>query len=404
MKWHSLALSWIFAAGMVVAHPSPGISQTARENSEARKLFNEGVEFQHEGNFLEAEKKFREALRKYPRAEQADRTAFYLIDTLVKLRRVQEARTEIESFRRSYPQSKWQPEVNQSILTLGGMPAAPAESVIWNSPVELRETQALADRLLNVKTPVGPPEKIYDPAFPPNASMKAELLRQIIQRDRERGIQEAKELLKADPSDPAVGANLGTIANSNSPQAVPFLLSVWANTSATPNMRNNAFFWFSRRNPDKEEVAKAITDLLAKRETERVASEALFRMTVADHRAVLEKIVMSSNPEKFVAMEKIYRNGSVLLRTDLLMFVAMLNDPRAVPFIVEAAQNDRDASVRRAAAQALGSRKDVDIETLDRLMKSPPPAARAPQSLRFTPTGGSGAFFIPTVIVPSYPQ
>jgi HEAT repeat protein len=114
-------------------------------------------------------------------------------------------------------------------------------------------------------------------------------------------------------------------------------------------------------------------DLLAKGETEQVASQALFRMTVADHRAVLEKIVMSSNPVKFDLMEKIYRNGSVLLRTDLLMFVARLNDPKAVPFIVRAAQHDPDPTVRRAAGQALGNRKDVDTDTLQALMKSPPP-------------------------------
>ena len=163
--------------------------------------------------------------------------------------------------------------------------------------------------------------------------------------------------MKADPSDPAVPANLGTIANSDSPQALPFLLSIWGNVASSPNMRNNAFFWASRRNPDKEQVAKAIMDLLAKRETEAVASEALYLMTVADHRAVLEKIVMSSNPDKFVLMEKIYRNGSVLLRTDLLMFIGRLNDPKATPFIMEAAQNDRDASVRRAAVQAMGAVK-----------------------------------------------
>lgn len=371
MKWNPMALSLVLAAG-VIAQPSLGFSQTARENSEARRLFSEGTQFQHGGNFVEAEKKFREALRKYPYAEQADRTAYYLIDTLVKLRRVQDARIEIDNFRRNYPQSKWQPDVNERILALGGQPGA-ADSAIWNSPAELREAQARADLMRGAITPEGPPNKIYADEFPANASWKAELLRQIIQRDADRGIEDAKELLKVAPSDPAVVANLGTIANSDSVQAVPFLLSVWVNNSATPNARTSAFFWFSRRNPDKEAVANAIMDLLANRETEAVASEALYRMTVADHRAVLEKIVMSSNPEKFLLMEKIYRRGSVLLRTDLLMFVARLDDPRAVPFIANAAQNDKDLSVRRTAAQALGNRKDVDLEMLETLMKSAPP-------------------------------
>ena len=93
MKRNSFALDLVLAATMVVMYPSTGISQTPRQNSEARRLVAEGVEFQYDGSFAEAEKKFREALTKYPKAERSDRTAYYLIDTLVKLGRVQDART-----------------------------------------------------------------------------------------------------------------------------------------------------------------------------------------------------------------------------------------------------------------------------------------------------------------------
>jgi tetratricopeptide (TPR) repeat protein len=393
MNRYSLACCLTFAAVLAVAHPSPGIAQTPGENSEARRLFNEGVEFQHDGNLVEAEKKFREALRKYPKAEQSDKTAYYLIDTLDKLRRIAEARVEIDNFRKNYPQSRWLPDVNYKIVRLGGQPAPPAELGIWNTPDELRKAQDLADRLRGARTPDGPPDKIYADDFPVNASMNAELLRQIIRADQEMGINEAQERLKKDPSDPEVAANLGTIANSGSPQAIPFLLKVWGSTATRQNIRNTALFWIARRNPNKEDVAKAIMDLLSKRETEAVASEALYRLTVADHRAVLEKIVMSSNPEKFSAIEKIYRNGSSLLRTDLLMFVAMLlNDPKAVPFLMNAAQNDKDLSVRRTAVGALEKRKDIDVDTLQTLktlLNAPPPApprvpVRVPQPLPFT--------------------
>src|SRR6185503_14379158 len=132
MKRNSLRLSLVLATTVVVAHPSMGISQrgtsqaqrgtaaqaargaaqTARQNAEAKSLANEGVEFLYDGNFVEAEKKFREALTKYPKAEGSDRTAYYLIDTLVKLRRVQDARTEAEHFRNNYPQSRWLQDVD----------------------------------------------------------------------------------------------------------------------------------------------------------------------------------------------------------------------------------------------------------------------------------------------------
>ena len=385
MKRYSMTWSLIVVTTFVMANPSTGISQTPRENTEARKLFTEGADLQHGGNYVEAEKRFREALRRYPKAEESDKTAYFLIDTLYRLRRVQDARTEIEIFRRNYPKSQWLEEVDEMTLRLGGMPNVPAESIIWNSPAELREAQARADRLRGVITPPGPPIKNYDPEFPRNASMKAEALRQLIQLSPDQGIEEARALLRIAPSDPTVVANLGTIANSNSPQAIPFLLSVWTNTAGSPNVRSSAFFWFSRRNPNKEEVAKAMMDLLAKPETEHVASQALAIMYVEDHRAVLEKIAMSSNPEKFTAMEKIFRNGSELLKNDLLMFVAMLDDRRAVPFIVQAAQNDPNPNVRATAVKALGNRKDVDAATLQNLVRSAPPTPRPP---RFVPPSG----------------
>ena len=402
MTTNSFKLTLVLAATVIAASPSRGISQTPKQNAEARRLATEGVTFHYDGNFVEAEKKFREALTKYPKAEQADRIAYYLIDTLVKLRRIQDARTEIEHFRRNYPQSKWQTDVDENTLALGGQPNTP-QPQIWNSPTELRDAQRLADLLRGAAIPIGP-LNIYPDDFPRNPSMEAEVLRQILQVDTDRGIENAKGRLKANPSDPAVLANLGIIANSDSPQALPFLLSIWGNVTSSPNMRNTAFFWASRRNPDKEQVAKVIMDSLANRQTQSVASEALYRMTVADHRAVLEKIVTSSNPEKFVLMKKIYENGSVLLRSDLLMFIGRLNDPKAVPFIVEAVQNERDESVRRAAAQALAGRKDVDMETREKLLKTPPPpppVPRVPQPSRFQPIPGPGSGPIPfTIITP----
>jgi len=406
MTKNLLALNLILAASVAVAYPTMGFAQTDRLNLEAKKLVDEGVAFQTRGNLAEAEQKFREALRKYPRADQSDRTAFYLIDVLVRMRRAQDARAEVDNFRRNYPKSPWQDDVDEKIRQLGGLPNPPADFSIWNSPAELRTAQLKADLLYGIHTPTGPADKVYADNFPPNATRNAVILRQIIQLDRNEGISMAKEMLQANPADPAVDANLGTIANSESPQAVPFLLSVWANPAGSPNMRNNAFFWFARMNPDKEEVGKIIIDLLRKRETELVASEALSKMTVADHRAVLEKIVSNPSSDKFALLEKIYSRGSGLLKGDLLMFISKLNDPNATPFILRAAQSDPDPSVRRAAADALSNRKDVDVEVLKNIMRSTPPAppapiVRAPQPTRLVPGSGPGSMPISIPALPS---
>jgi len=344
MKWHSLILSLILGAGVVLAHPSAGIAQSARENADARKLFDEGTDLYNEKNFPEAEKKFREALTKYPKFDRSDRTAYYLIITLEKLRRLQDLRTEIENFHRNYSGSPWREDVDEVNVKLGG--------------VEANDLHDLLQQELKIQKERAEAERRGSTAFPQNASREAQNLRRIIQMDLSAGIDSLRERLKTDPSDPAVDANLTTIFNSNPSQGVPFLLEVWANTAVNPNVRNNAFFFAMRRTPDKVRVANTFMEMLGKKENEPIVSEALFRMTYIEHRAVLEKIVGSSNPGKFDAMEKILRGGSITLRCDLLTAVAKLkDDPRAETFIADAAENDIDPTVRKCGLDSLKSLK-----------------------------------------------
>jgi outer membrane protein assembly factor BamD (BamD/ComL family) len=358
MKWNSLILSLILAAGVVVAHPTAGLAQTAKDNAEARRLYNEGRDLFDDGNFADAEKKLREAMTKYPKSDQVDRSAYYLIKTLEKLRRYQDANSEIENFYRNYPGSRWKQDVDQESQALG------ASS---NSLLE-QEAKIAKERAQS--------QQLGSTALPPNAGMDAIVLQMMIQQSPNEGIETVKERLKKDPSDPAVIANLGTIYNSRSPLALPFLLDL-ANSAASPNTRTIAFFYAMRRNPDKAQVANTMMEMLGKKENEPIVSEALFRMTYEEHRAVLAKIVASSNPNKFDAIEKIYRGGSITLRSDLLTAVASLrNDPRAESFIMDAAQNDKDLAVRRAAIEALMSQRDV--KSLDKLLTPQPPNATAP--------------------------
>jgi HEAT repeat protein len=209
--------------------------------------------------------------------------------------------------------------------------------------------------------------------------MEAIVLQMMIQQTPNQGFEVVKERLKKDPSDPAVIANLGTIYNSRSPLALPLLLDL-ANSAASPNTRTIAFFYATRRNPDKVQVANTMMEMLGKKENESIVNEALFRMTYDQHRKVLVNIVASSNPNKFDAIEKIYRGGSITLRQDLLGFVASLkNDPKAESFIMDAAQNDKDLAVRRAAIEALVTLKSgTDVKALENLLSTVPPKKAAP--------------------------
>ena len=340
MKLHPLILGLIIATGASAFCPKAGLAQST-PNTEAKRLWNEGRDLYDDGNYADAEKRFREALTKYPRVEQSDRTTYYLIITLEKLRRFQEARTEIENFHRNFPGSRWRSDVDERSMALG----ATANSQLAQEIKIAKERAASAER--------GSSE------LPPDASVDAMILGMIIQDNPAEGIEKVKERLRKDPADPAVFANIGTIFNSRSPQALPFLFEL-ANSAASPNVRTIAFFYAMRRNPDRVQVANTLMEMLEKKENEAIVSEALFRMTYVEHREVLAKIVESPTPNKFDAIEKIYRGGSITLRSDLLMLLAKLKDDRrADSFIQDAAQNDKDLAVRRAAVEALMSQKSA---------------------------------------------
>jgi hypothetical protein len=381
MKWNSLVLSLILAGGAVMTHPQEGIAQSVRENAAAKELFDAGDEFLNDGNFAEAERKFREALTKYPKAERSDRTAYYLILTLQKLGRVQDARTEIQNFYRNHPKSVWREDVDQKNMVLSGLVSPGFGVIVAPSPWTMAEEKRQLER--NKAAEEG------STALPPNPSREALLLQRQIRQNAALGIAAARERLKADPSDPVVLANLGTIYLSGSPQALPFLLDLSVSEAASPNARKEGFYWAYRYNPDKEQVARVLMDKLAQKEDELV-SKTLFRMTIDEHKAVLEKIVASSHPDKFGMIEKIYRGGSITLRTDLVQIVARLTDPKAWAFIEGAAQNDEDLLVRQAAAEVIARRKRATEAQNIVPRTAAPGRGRGPNAPAVSPLPGRG--------------
>ncbi len=79
MKRNSFALSLILAIGVIDIHVQSAGAQTVPLNTAARQMFMEGRDLFDDGKFVEAEKKFRDALAKYPKADKADQTAYYRI-------------------------------------------------------------------------------------------------------------------------------------------------------------------------------------------------------------------------------------------------------------------------------------------------------------------------------------
>jgi tetratricopeptide (TPR) repeat protein len=338
-------------------------AQSPSQNAAARALFTEGRNFWDEGKFGEADRKFREAITRFPRAEQSDRTAFYLITTLIKLGRTAEARTEIENFYKNYPQSSWKSDVDEKRLTLNGLPAplivrpAGEPGHHFGEPISFARTTEV--------TVTAPFRLIASP------SLEQEVLRQIIERDADSGIQAATKRLKTNSSDPAVIANLGAIANSHSSHAVPFLVNIAGNSSSSPNVRIQAMFWLGRNHSDKEAFGKALIELLKNDDSAGLVANTIGRLNASDRRATLSQIAHSPNADRVAMLERIYRNSSNLqVRAQVLLAAGPVTDAAARTLLGDAFQNDKEPMVRRAAAQALSARKDVDVKALLEILNS----------------------------------
>src|SRR5262245_18992055 len=78
-------------------------AQSLLPPDEARDVFNAGLKFYDESRFNEAENKFRDVVRRFPRNPITDRADYYLIRTLAQIGKRTEALSRIDAFSRQYP-------------------------------------------------------------------------------------------------------------------------------------------------------------------------------------------------------------------------------------------------------------------------------------------------------------
>jgi tetratricopeptide (TPR) repeat protein len=373
MRRNAIVLSLIIATGWIAASPRQVQAQSRAQNDPARVLFLEGRNLWDDGRFADAEKKFREALTKYPKADQSDRTAYYLITTLIKQGRFADAWTEIENFNRNYPRSTWKSDVEEKRIALGG------RAIVVNPVVNPRIAAP------GPPAPFGPsdshfehirlPETITVAApFQSNAShltvsFASEVLRLVIEKGPNRGIAVARERLKTDPADPVVVSNLSTIANSGSAQAMPFLRGLAV--SAVPNVRSQAIYWIGSWHGDKQEATKVLMETLANskdKETDVAVAQAFARFNAGERREAFSKMA-----EQLPMLERIYRNTTnISVRTHVVQAAAESKNAGTIAFLNGVARDDKDFDVRRAAIQALAARKDADVKVFEDILNSVP--------------------------------
>jgi hypothetical protein len=102
---------------------------------EARDIFNAGQMLYDQDNFVDAEKRFREVIQRFPRHIIADRADYYLIRTLTQLGKKAEALSRINAFARTYPRSRWSTDVEELKIKLTNQVSPAAERVLLQAPL-----------------------------------------------------------------------------------------------------------------------------------------------------------------------------------------------------------------------------------------------------------------------------
>ncbi len=308
------------------------------EQDEARDLFNEGRRLYDQNDYLEAEEKFQEVIRRFPENAITDRTAYYLIRTLVRRERAAEALSEIALFPNRYPGSRWATDVREEQLRLTNQlprlraylappppappappapqappapPAPPAglgiavgtsvQRAIEESMRELERSMRAAtagaregERAIRaiVQSRLGEDDEDVDP----EVSLQQEIMSAMLRNDPERAMEIAAERLAADPSDPVVLANFHMIARSDTEAALTMLENI-ATNSESEKARRDAIFWISRWDGDNDRVVDVLVNILPSITDDETAAAVAFSLSRVDSEKAVDALVTIANDQ-----------------------------------------------------------------------------------------------------------
>jgi HEAT repeat protein len=379
---------------------------------EARDIFNAGTDYYDEDKYVEAERRFREVISRFPKNVIADRADYYLIRTLNQLGKKNEALMRIDSFARQYPKSRYQDDVQEirvrltnqvppnAELILRPQPPSPPNPATVKTSVQANPppTPAPASAPFNFALPPMPPmpPMPFGPAgsfqsSDPEISLQQEIMRAMFQNNADRALEIATERLKSNPADPVVLSSLNMVANSRSAQAVPMLLAI-ARSSTNARARRDAIYWLGQSRGDRDAIVDTLVGLipsLADDDSEAVAF-ALSQIrtdksmnalaTIARDKSKSEKtrnnalywIGQGRLPNRVGLLEDIYKNSmdNSKIRMQTLYALSQTREPQAVTVMGNVASSDPDISVRKQAVYWLGqSRSPEANQALEKLLQ-----------------------------------
>ena len=341
---------WVLILAGAVGFAAPAFGQNMRQpafqrnllepGDPARDLFNEGQRLYDQYRYGDAERTFRQVTERYPRSSVADRAEYYLIRTLRQTGKTAEALNHINSFRKTYPNSTWNLDVEEEKMEITNQVPPATQAILirqGGAPLQPAAPHPAAQR---------PPAIAIRPVeiqkLDPQISFLLEAMRVMFRNDASRALQIASERLKADMADPVVISSMSTLVSNASAQSLPILVEIAKNS---PNMRarKDAAYWMTRVNSDKDSVVDTLMGLLP-----TLTDDNTDGVTYALGQIRTEK---SFNALAGIVTDK---TRSEKVRAQALAALGQAHDARTVGLLGSIANGDSDLSLRIEALRWLG--------------------------------------------------
>ena len=335
---------WVLILAGSVGLAAPGLAQNARPPvfqrnllepaDPARDLFSSGQKFYDQYRFADAERIFRQVTETYPKSSVADRAEYYLIRTLRQTGKRAEALNRINAFRKTYPNSTWNLDVEEEKMELTNQVPPATQAILIRQavgplhPVPPHPT-AVAVRPLEIQS------------LDLQISFLQEAMRVMLRNDANRALQIASDRLKVDMADPVVIASMSMLASNASAQSLPILVEI-AKNSPDMRARRDAPYWMTRVNSDKDMIVDQLLSLLPALSDENTDG---VMYALGDIRT--EK---SFNALAGIVTDK---TRSEKVRAQALVALGQARDPRTVALLGNIANGDSDIALRREALRWL---------------------------------------------------
>jgi hypothetical protein len=337
---------WVLILAGSVGFAAPAFGQNARPPAfqrnllepadPARDLFSDGQKFYDQSRFVDAERTFRQVTERYPKSPIADRAEYYLIRTLRQNGKIGEALNHINAFRRTYPNSTWNLDVEEEKMEVTNQVPLATQAILIRQAVGVAPIHQVQPR-----PPAIPVRPVDVQNLDPQISFLQEAMRVMFRNDVSRALQIASDRLKIDMADPVVISTMSTLVSNASTQGLPILIEI-AKSSPDMRARRDAAYWMTRVNSDKDTIVDTLMGLLP---------------TTADDNTdgVTYALGLIRTEKSFNALAGIVndKTRSERVRTQALVALGQAHDPRTVALLGNIANGDSDIALRTEALRWL---------------------------------------------------